>query len=185
MSTPGPARAAAVRAPSPERTPWRLGRRTRKAVLAIHLVASGTWIGIDVVMAVAVFTALLSDDTPTKALSFQALDLFVVWPLFVTGLVCLASGITLGIGTKYGLFRYWWVATKLVLNIMLASLVLIALRPGVSETAERARQAMAGEAVSLEVGDLLFPPIVSPLALLIAVLLAVYKPWGRIRRRTR
>jgi hypothetical protein len=29
-----------------------------------------------------------------------------------------------------------------------------------------------------------YPPIVSPTALTIAFLLAVFKPWGRIRRRT-
>jgi hypothetical protein len=33
------------------------------------------------------------------------------------------------------------------------------------------------------VGDLIFPPIVSPTALLIAFVLAVFKPWGRIRKR--
>jgi hypothetical protein len=33
------------------------------------------------------------------------------------------------------------------------------------------------------VGDLIFPPIVSPAALAAAFVLAVFKPWGRIRRR--
>ena len=31
---------------------------------------------------------------------------------------------------------------------------------------------------------MIYPPIVSPTALTIAFLLAVFKPWGRIRRRT-
>jgi hypothetical protein len=33
--------------------------------------------------------------------------LFAVWPLIATGLVCLASGVVLGLGTKWGLIRYW------------------------------------------------------------------------------
>jgi hypothetical protein len=33
------------------------------------------------------------------------------------------------------------------------------------------------------VDNLVFPPLVSGAALLVAVILAVYKPWGRIRRR--
>src|SRR5829696_2879183 len=41
----------------------------------------------------------------------------------------------------------------------------------------------AGAPASLAVGDLIFPPIVSPTALLIAVVLAVFKPWGLIRKR--
>src|ERR687884_2180004 len=116
---------------------WRLGARTRKGVLVVHIVSAGVWIGIDVVMAFFIFTALLADDDNTKALCFLALELFAVWPLLTTGLICLASGVVLGLGTKYGLVRYWWVAIKLVLNIMLTALVPIALRPEVSKAAEQ------------------------------------------------
>ena len=163
--------------------PWRLGVRTRKVVLVVHIVSAGVWIGIDVVMAVFIFTALLADDNNIKALCYRALELFAVWPLLTTGLVCLASGVVLGLGTKYGLVRYWWVAIKLVLNIVLTALVLVALRPEVTEAAEQGRRFAAGAPASLAVGDLIFPPIVSPTALLIAVVLAVFKPWGRVRKR--
>jgi hypothetical protein len=54
----------------------------------------------------------------------------------------------------------------------------------VADAAERARQFDAGLPVSLGVGDLIFPPIVSPTALLVAMILAVFKPWGRIRNPT-
>src|SRR3712207_5270656 len=165
--------------------PWRLGARTRKAVLVVHIVSAGVWIGIDVVMGVVIFIALLADDGNTKALCYQALELFAVWPLLTTGLVCLASGVVLGLGTKYGLVRYWWVAIKLVLNIVLTALVLVALRPEIGRASEQGRRFMAGEAASLAVGDLIYPPIVSPSALLIAVVLAVFKPWGKIRKRRR
>jgi hypothetical protein len=37
---------------------WRLGARTRKSVLVVHIVSARAWIGIDVVIAVLVFTAL-------------------------------------------------------------------------------------------------------------------------------
>jgi hypothetical protein len=162
--------------------PWRLGARTRKGVLVVHIVSAGAWIGIDIVMAVFIFTALLADDN-IKALCYRALELFAVWPLLATGLVCLASGVVLGLGTKYGLVRYWWVAIKLVLNIVLTALVLVALRPEVTEAAEQGRRFAAGAPASLAVGDLIFPPIVSPTALLIAVVLAVFKPWGLVRKR--
>ena len=162
--------------------PWRLGARTRKGVLVVHIVSAGAWIGIDVVMGVLVFTALLADDD-TRALCYQALELFAVWPLLTTGLVSLASGVVLGLGTKWGLVRYWWVAIKLVLNVVLTTLVLVALRPEVIEKAEQGRKFLAGEPASLAVGDLIFPPIVSPSALLIAFVLAVFKPWGLVRKR--
>jgi hypothetical protein len=161
----------------------RLGTRIRKAVLVVHIASVGAWLGLDVAMAVVIFTAVSSDDTGTRALCFQALQLFAVWPLFTAGIVCLASGVVLGLGSKYGLVRYWWVATKLALNVLLTGLVPLALRPGLSGLSELGRQLAAGHLVTAPVGDMIYPPIVSPAALLIAMVLAVFKPWGRIRRR--
>jgi hypothetical protein len=160
---------------------WRMGARTRKSILVVHIASAGTWIGIDVVMAVLVFTALGTDDDRTKALSLQALELVAVGPLLATGLVCLLTGVLLGLGSRYGVVRYWWVAVKLVLNLLLTALVLVALAPEVADAAERARRFDAGLPAPLGVGDLIFPPIVSPAALLVAMTLAVFKPWGRIR----
>src|SRR5918911_204680 len=142
--------------------PWRLGAQTRKGVLVVHIVSAGAWIGIDVVMAVFIFTALLAEDENTKALCFLALELFAVWPLLTTGLVCLASGVVLGLGTKYGLVRYWWVAIKLVLNIMLTALVLLALRPEVSKAAEQGWRFAAGGTASPRGGDPVFSPVLFP-----------------------
>jgi hypothetical protein len=155
-----------------------LGARTRKGVLVVHMVSAGAWIGIDVVMGVLVFAALLAEPGSTKALCHRALELFAVRPLIVAGLLCLA-GVVLGLGTKWGLLRYWWVAVKLALNV---ALVPALLRPQVIETAEQGRRFAAGQAASLSVGDLIFPPIVSPSALLVAFALAVFKPWGPIRK---
>ena len=159
---------------------WRLGARTYKGVLLVHLAAAGTWLGIDVVMGVLVFTALLTADEGVKALSFQALELFAPRTLFAAGTLCLGSGVVLGLGSRFGLVRYWWVVAKLALNLVLTGLVPLALSPGVSAAAEQARQFAAGAPAALAVGDLIFPPIVSPTALLVAMVLAVYKPWGRI-----
>ncbi|WP_020497389.1 hypothetical protein [Sciscionella marina] len=162
-----------------------LGRRTRKAVLVVHLVSVGTWIGLDVAMAILIGTAAITDDRRTAGISYQALSLFAVWPLLIAGVVCLLSGAVLGLGSKFGLLRYWWVAVKLVLNILLSALVLIALRPAVEIAEATGRELLDGSRRSAPVGDLLYPPIVSPIALLVAVVLAVYKPWGRIQRRSR
>lgn len=161
----------------------RLGIRTRRAVLIAHIASAGAWLGIDVVMAVFIFTAVSTGNAAIKVLSFQALEMFAVWPLLVTGLICLFTGVILGLGSKWGVVRYWWVAVKLALNLILTGLVLVALRPQVVQSAEQARQWLAGEPATLAIGDFIYPPIVSPAALLIAMTLSVVKPWGLIRRR--
>ncbi|PZF83475.1 hypothetical protein C1I92_12710 [Jiangella anatolica] len=173
--------AVTATAPAPARRPWRLGGRTRKAVLVTHILSAGAWFGMDVVMAVLVFTAAGGDDE-TRALSYRALELFAGWPLAIASLLCLASGVLLGLGGKYGLVRYWWVAVKLVLNVLLSTLVLVLLRPGVQEAAEQGRLLGTGTQVQLQPGDLLYPPIVSTTLLLVAFVLSVYKPWGRLTR---
>lgn len=169
-----------------ERTPApanRLGRRARRVVLTVHILGAGAWIGIDVVLGVLVFTALLTGSTETEALCYRALELFAVWPLLTAGLVTLASGIVLGLGTKYGLIRFKWVAVKLVINVVLVGLVAFALRPGLAEAAAYGELLAAGGTGTTDVGGLVFPPLVSGVALVTATVLSVFKPWGRLRRR--
>ncbi len=161
---------------------WRLGATARKSILLVHIASAGAWLGVDVVMGVLVVTALASDDGGTRALALRALELVAVGPLLACGLVCLLTGALLGLGGRYGLLRYWWVAVKLILNLVLTGLVLVALAPEVAAHADQARRFLAGEPASLAVGNLVFPPIVSPAALLVAMALAIFKPWGRIRR---
>ncbi|MQA00194.1 MAG: hypothetical protein GEU80_12860 [Dehalococcoidia bacterium] len=165
--------------------PWRLGARTRKGVLLVHIMSAGAWFGLDLAMAALVFTAVGADDPGTKAFAYRALELFAIWPLFTSGVVCLASGVLLGLGSKFGLVRYWWVTLKLALNILLTTLVLFALRPQVVTLAEQGEQSAAGQAVDFLESSMLFPPLVSSTALLIAFTLSVFKPWGRIRRGSR
>ncbi len=159
----------------------RLGTRTRRAVLITHIASAGAWFGIDVAMAVVIFTAMTATDPATRVLCLQALEIFTVWPLLVSGLLCLLSGIVLGLGSKWGVVRYWWVTVKLVLSLILIALVPIALRPEVTQLARQARQWVAGDPVTFDLSNLIYPPIVSPTLLLIAMTLSVVKPWGRIR----
>lgn len=168
------------RATSEARVP--LGRGARRAVLTAHIVAAGAWIGIDVVLGVLVFTAMLTDSVDVEALCYRALELFAVWPLIVTGLLTLATGVLLGLGTRYGLVRYWWVAAKLAANVVLVVLVVVLLRPGLADAAAYGQALASGTATDVAVDQLAFPPVVSTTVLVAATILAVYKPWGRIRR---
>lgn len=158
---------------------YRLSARARKAMLLLHIAAAGAWLGMDLVLGILVVTALTAD--PVRAGSAAAsLATFTTWPLATTGLVTLASGVVLGLGTKYGLARYWWVLVKLVLNVVLVALVLLVLGPGTAELAKLARDALADGTTSATTPTMLFPPVVSSTAVLAAIALSIFKPWGRI-----
>ena len=166
------------------RAPWRLRGRTRKTVLILHILSAGTWFGVDVIVAVLVLTGWLSGSSSARGLAYQALGTFVVWPMLTAGLVSLVTGVILGLGSKYGLIRYWWVAVKLVLNVVLCTLILVALQPGLGDVAQYGRDLAAGTATTeRDMSNLFFPPVVSLSALTLATVLAVAKPWGRLRKR--
>jgi uncharacterized membrane protein len=177
------ARAAAPARPAAARR--RLGAGARRVVLIVHIVSAGSWFGIDVAMAVVIISVMTTDDPLTAASGLRTLEIITVWPLLSAGLVCLLSGIVLGLGSKWGLVRYWWVAVKLVLNLVLTGLVLVALRPEVTHLADQARRSMSGEPVSFDLSNLFYPPTVSPALLLVAFTLSVVKPWGLMRRARR
>lgn len=179
--TDAPTRPAPARpAPTRPRLPLRVA--VRRAVLVVHVVSAGAWIGIDVVVAVLVMTGWFAEDPATRGLAYQALGTFVVLPMLVAGMACLASGLLLGLATKWGLVRYWWVLVKLVLNVMLCALIVVALRPGMDDVAAGGRDIAAGGVPSTDLSTLFFPPAVSLTLLSLAVVLSVYKPWGRVRR---
>ncbi|MEW2357088.1 hypothetical protein [Spirillospora sp. NPDC029432] len=159
----------------------RIGRRWRKAILAAHVVSAGAWIGIDVIVAVLVLTGRFGSTDEMRGLAYQALAAFVVWPMLVSALVCLVTGVILGLGTRWGLLRYWWVAVKLVLNVLLCVLIIVALQPGMAEVGEYGRTLGAGVPEPEDVSSLFYPPAVSLTTLTFATVLAVAKPWGRIR----
>ncbi len=163
--------------------PWRLSARARRATLVLHIVSGGAWFGLDLAMAAMVFTALGTDDPETKALAYRALGMFIFWPIAAASVLSLATGMLLGLGTTYGLVRYWWVTIKLALNLVLTVVVLVALRPGVLELAEQGRRVAEGETVTFLESNIMFPPIVSTAALLVIFTLSVFKPFGRIRDR--
>jgi hypothetical protein len=172
----------AVRSARPGAGAFVLGRRWRRTLLILHIIAGGAWIGIDVMVAVLVWAGRFGAGTDVRALAYRALAAFVVWPMLVSALFCLVTGVLLGLGTKWGLLRYRWVAVKLVLNLVLCALIVVALAPGMDEVAGYGRGLAAGAEPPEAVSTLFFPPAVSLTMLSIATVLGVVKPWGRLRR---
>jgi hypothetical protein len=163
---------------------WRLSGDVRKWTLLTHLVSSTGWIGADLVFLILSITGYTSGDPMLRAACYRAIGTFAVWLLLPLGLLSLTTGLLLGIGSKYGLLRYWWVATKLVINLVLLVLVLVALRPVVAHAAAASQHVdpTLGSRLGAAPRNLLFPPIVSICALCFATYLGVFKPWGRTPR---
>ena len=164
-----------------------MSREMRKFVLLAHILSSVSWIGVDLVMGVLSFRGLTTDDPHTLATTYGALAMFCVPLLLTLGLLSLGTGVVLGLGTRFGLLRHWWVVTKLVIAIVLCTLVLVALRPALLDAATQTAvvDGTLADRLSVVRRDMIFPPLVSTTALLFASWLAVYKPWGLTPRGRR
>ncbi|MFS8097302.1 hypothetical protein LFM09_09185 [Lentzea alba] len=163
-------------------TTRKLSGRARKAVLLVHVLSAAAWLGIDLALGILVVVALNTDTPTTAAIAIQSIDLFAIWPMFGASVVCMISGVVLGLGSKYGLIRYWWVAIKLFMNVGMSLLIAFSLRPGVAEAARIGERMMAGDPTAVIPDGLMHPVVVAPTLLLFAYILSVFKPWGRIRR---
>lgn len=157
-----------------------LSRSARKAVLLLHVLSSVSWIGVDLVMGALALRGLTTGDPRTMATVYAALEMFCIPLLLTLGLLSLTTGLLLGLGTRFGVLRYWWVVVKLVVTTVLVLLVLVALRPTVLEGAAQA--AVVDASLPDRLLDvrrsMVFPPVVSTLSLVFVTWVAVYKPWG-------
>lgn len=159
--------------------------RLRAFALTVHVATSAGWIG-----AVAVFLALavigLSSADPGTVrgayLVMEPAAWFVLLPLAVASLV---TGIIQSLGTKWGLFRHYWVLFKFMITMVATAILLVYMRTFRAMAAVAADQSASLAAV--RTASPVLHASVALLALLVALVLAVYKPRGvtRYGRRRR
>lgn len=170
-------------APAPAPTGSRLlPPRRRKALLTVHIIATVSALGVDLVLLALGVSSLRGAD-PRHV--YPAASLVASWVLAPLVLVALGSGVALGLLTRWGLLRHWWVAAKLAVTAVLTAVVLGVLVPRLAERADTAAAVPAEPLTIAERVPLTVAPAVGVTLLTLAVVLARYKPGGRVRRRAR
>lgn len=147
----------------------------RKFALTVHLTFSIGWVGAVVAYLGLGVAAVTSDQVRTVRAAWTAMELtgwYVIVPLAVGSLL---TGVIMGLGTKWGLFRHYWVVFSLGLTVF-ATVILLFHMPTVSSVAKMAQQA-EGRALESLGGDLFHPGVGLAVLLLIQVL-NMYKPQG-------
>jgi hypothetical protein len=150
----------------------------RNLLLSLHVAASVSVLGADLVLLVLGVASLSGADPVTI---YPAASLIGSWLLAPLALTALATGLTLGLLTPWGLFTYWWVTIKLAIVTVLTGAVLFVLVPAFGATADAVtgptpRLLSAGERLPL-----LIAPASASTLLLVALLLAIFKPGWRLR----
>ena len=151
----------------------------RKFALTAHVTSSVGWLGAVVGFLALAVAGLTSEDAQLVRAAYLAMDAtgwFVLVPLSVASLL---TGLLQSLGTKWGLFRHYWVLFKLLINVF-ATIVLLLYMQTLDHFA-----GVAAETTSSmdDLGMLRSPsPVlhaaVAVLLLVVATGLAVYKPRG-------
>lgn len=150
----------------------------RKLALIAHITSSIGWFGAVAGFLALAVAGLTSQDAQVARAAYLAMELitrFVIVPLAFAALI---TGVVSSLGTKWGLFQYYWVLVKLLITI-LSTIVLLAHTRPISLLAGVAAE------TTLFSADLLRPRIQMVVAsgatlvvLLVLTALSVYKPRG-------
>ena len=149
----------------------------RKLMLATHLSCSVGWLGAIVAYIVLDLTVATSSDLLAVRSAWTGMGLItfsVIVPFAVTAVI---TGLAISIGTRWGLFRHWWVLISLVLTIF-ALVVLLAETGVIASSVALAADVEAPAAEILALPPTLPHSIGGLLVLLVVQVLNVYKPQG-------
>ncbi len=150
--------------------PW------RKLLLALHLTVSVGWIGAVlayVALDVSVATGQDAETVRTAYLAMERIARLVIVPLAIASLM---TGIGISLGTKWGLFRHYWVVISLFLTlfatiVLIRETQLIGLHAGIASDSRPAAEVLA-------LPSTLVHSIGGTAVLLVILVLNIYKPRG-------
>jgi hypothetical protein len=150
----------------------------RKLALMVHMVGSVGWIGSVAAFLVLALTGLNSPD-PEKVRAAYLVMEPVTWSVIVPlAFVSLLTGVILSLGTKWGLFRHYWIIAKFLINLL--SILLLLLHTQLIHEVAVAASGTVLSAAGLHGSrvHLVIAAVAALAALLLATMLSVFKPRG-------
>lgn len=155
--------------------------RLRKLSLTAHVTSSVGWLGAVATFLALSVTGLTSQEAQMVRSAYLAMELtasFVIVPLSLASLI---TGLIQSLGTKWGLFRHYWIMAKLLINILCTVVLVLHMQPITHLAGVAAETALSSADFRETRIQLVANAGAALLALLVATALAVYKPRGLTR----
>jgi hypothetical protein len=154
----------------------------RKAMLLTHILCSVGWIGAVAAFLVLALVGLYSSNVMEMRAVYMAMQPITTWLIVPLAFLSLVTGLVQALTTLWGLFRHYWIVFKFLINLLSLPILLLHTRiiHGVAGAATANTLSAAGlheDRVQLVVAS-----GAALVALILAALLSVYKPKGRIRQ---
>lgn len=154
--------------------------RLSRFVLTSHITFSVGWLGAVAVFLALAITGVNTGNNQLASAAYLAMELsawFVIVPFCLASLI---TGIIQAVGTKWGLFKHYWIIVKLILTLGSTVLLLLHMNPishlaGIAADGSLSASNLPGLRIQLiaQSGAAL-------LVLLVITTISVYKPWGRV-----
>ncbi|HZR36119.1 MAG TPA: hypothetical protein VFA75_12125 [Nevskia sp.] len=153
----------------------------RKLALTVHVTASIGWIGAVAAFLALAVAGLASHDAQLVRAAYLAMALTTWWVIVPLAGASLLSGVVSSLGTRWGLFRYWWVLVKLVLTVFATAVLMVHTRPIDLLADAAADTAVFGADLHSAQLQMVIASGATLLLLLVLTALSVYKPQGVTR----
>jgi hypothetical protein len=141
-----------------------------KIILTLHIIFSVGLLGDSAGYLAVAIRASNVTDAAAALTSYQILQMFAFMFGIPLSFLALISGLLLGLSTKWGVFRYPWVMTKLLLIISVILVGALVLKEGM-DAMVTGRGGAEGRLIAGAAYDVV--------ALTVATVLGVFKPGGR------
>ena len=152
----------------------------RKLVLAAHITLSVGWVGAVAAYIALDVTTVSSQDLLTLRVAYLGMNVIVGTVIVPLAAASLLTGVVISLGTRWGLFRHYWVLVSLVLTIV-ATVVLVVETRTISHMAAIAADPATTVDDLRALGSTLVHSVGGTVVLLAILVLNVYKPAGVTR----
>ena len=154
--------------------------RLRKLVLAVHITVSVGWVGaLAGYIALDVTAATASDPALLRA-AFLGMAMIAGRVIVWLAAAALLTGLAVSLGTRWGLFRHYWVLVSLALTLLATGVLLSELRVIRSYADAAAAPSTTPEQLQA-LGNTLVHSLGGTIVLLAILGLNIYKPVGLTR----
>ena len=148
----------------------------RKIALTAHVTSSIGWIGAIVVFLALAIIGLTSPDDQTVRGAYLVMEPAAWHVLVPLAFASLLTGLVMSLGTVWGLFQHYWVVFKLLIALF-ATMVLLIYMGTFGLMADLANDPSVDLAMVRNASPLVHA-VLALLLLLVATVLAIYKPQG-------
>ena len=150
----------------------------RRLTLTAHVTSSIGWFGAVAAFLALAIAGMTSDAPPLVRAAYLAMQL-MTWSVIVPlAAVSLLSGVASSLGTRWGLFRYYWVVLKLLLTGFSMVILLVHTQPIDRLAGVAAKTTLFGADLEGQQRLLVTASAAALALLLVLTVLSIYKPQG-------